>query len=169
MAMTSSTPNARLLQIRQRATFGRAVRPPIDSAPAPAAPFVQSEATPAMAAPASGDGIEGSRRHSRRVMISDEIGIRRIGGFNFHARLHDVSCGGCRVELLEEYETGDQLIARLPKLEPLGGRVRWATGTTAGVEFMSTIHPAVFDSLLLRLSARPTPSNDQAAPVPAED
>jgi hypothetical protein len=110
-----------------------------------------------------GDGIEGSRRRSRRVTVSDEVGIRRIGSFNFQAPMSDVSAGGCRVELIEAYDVGDRLVARLPKLEPLGARVCWTAGVTAGIEFLTTIHPAVFDSLLTRLSAPPSASNDQAA------
>lgn len=109
-----------------------------------------------------GDGIEGSRRRSPRVSVADEVGIRRIGSFNFQAKLQDVSSGGCRVELIEAYDVGDRVVARFPQLEPLGARVRWAMGSTAGVEFLTTIHPAVFDSLLLRLSA-PTGSKPSAS------
>jgi len=109
--------------------------------------------------------MEGSRRRSRRVAVADEVGIRRIGSFNFQARMHDVSVGGCKVELIEAYDAGDHVVARLPKLEPLGARVRWAMGTTAGIEFLNGMHPAVFDSLLLRLSL-PTSSSVETAPTP---
>jgi len=37
----------------------------------------------------------------------------------------------------------------------LGSRVCWAAGTTAGMQFLTTIHPAVFDSLLTRLADEP--------------
>lgn len=99
-----------------------------------------------------GDGVLGSRRRSRRVAVAGEVGVRRLGSFNFQAKLHDVSSGGCRVELIEAYEAGDRVVARLPKLEPLGARVCWAVGATAGIEFLNGMHPAVFDSLLMRLS-----------------
>jgi hypothetical protein len=105
-----------------------------------------------------GDGVEGSRRRNQRVAVTGEVGVRRIGSFNFQARMHDISAGGCRVELIEAYDVGDRVVARLPKLEPLGARVCWAMGTTAGIEFLNGMHPAVFDSLLLRLSVR-TPAD----------
>lgn len=155
MQLTPSKPSDRLLQIRRRANFGRAIRPAEGgpahaTAPAPA----QAGAKPAVAVRVpEGDGVEGSRRRNRRVAVSDEVGIRRIGSFNFHAKMHDVSVGGCRVELIESYEVGDHVVARLPKLEPLGARVCWAKGTTAGIEFLNGMHPAVFDSLLMRLAA----------------
>lgn len=147
MGLTSSTPNERLLQIRRRAVFGRAVRPspePLKATIAPRGPVVASSEP-------AGDGIQGSRRRSRRVAVSNEVGVRRIGSFNFQAQMHDVSVGGCRVELIESYEVGDHVVARLPKLEPLGARICWSMGTTAGIEFLNGMHPAVFDSLLLRL------------------
>jgi len=155
MHLTSSKPSDRSLQIRRRAIFGRAIRPAEGgpahtTAPAPA----QVGAKPAVAVRVpEGDGIEGSRRRNRRVAVSDEVGIRRIGSFNFNAKMHDVSVDGCRVELIESYEVGDHVVARLPKLEPFGARVCWATGTTAGIEFLNGMHPAVFDSLLMRLAA----------------
>jgi len=114
---------------------------------------VQARLAVAASVPDAGDGVEGSRRRSRRVEVSDEVGVRRIGSFNFQARMHNVSAGGCRVELIEAYEVGDHVVTRLPKLEPLGARVCWATGTMAGIEFLNGIHPAVFDSLVLRLAA----------------
>ena len=78
--------------------------------------------------------------------------------------MENVSAGGCRVELIDTYEIGDHVIARLPQLEPLGARVCWATGATAGIEFLTGFHPAVFDSLLTRL--RPVPnSNAHAGPA----
>ena len=101
----------------------------------------------------AGDGVEGSRRRAPRCAVDIEVSVRRIGGFNFQAGLHDVSIGGCRVEMLEPYEVGDRVVARFPALEPLGARVCWCAGTTAGVEFHASVHPAVFDALLVRLQA----------------
>lgn len=97
------------------------------------------------------DGIE--RRGSSRVMLDSNIIVRRVGAFNFEVALRDLSTGGCRVELLEPSEVGDPVIARFPQLEPLGSHVRWAQGTTTGIQFLTNIHPAVFDALLTRLPA----------------
>jgi hypothetical protein len=157
MGLMSDKKNERLLQ-RRRVIFGRAVRPAPNQAPALPCAAEEQQAVLTSKALEGGDDIEGSRRRSRRISVTDDVGIRRIGSFNFQARMHDVSAGGCRVELIEAYDVGDRVVARLPKLEPLGARVCWAMGTTAGIEFLNGMHPAVFDSLLLRLSS-PTSSN----------
>jgi hypothetical protein len=164
MHLMSRKPSERLLQITRRASFGRAVRPaPEVAAPAPTpAEPIHEEAPAAAEIAVPGDGVEGSRRRSPRVAVADEVGIRRIGSFNFQARLDNVSAGGCRVELIEAYEVGDRVIARLPQLEPLGARVCWTMGATAGIEFLSGMHPAVFDSVLLRLQPAPVSSADAA-------
>ena len=91
------------------------------------------------------------RRSSRSELAGSELLVRRIGGFNFQAGLKDVSTDGCRIELIEECEAGEDLITRFPQLEPLGAWVRWTLGPTCGVEFMRPIHPAVFKFLLARL------------------
>ncbi len=101
---------------------------------------------------ASGGPFHGCRRSSPRTAVSGEVGVRRLGSFNFQAELHDVSTGGCRVELLELCEAGDRVVVRFPRLEPLGARICWAAGATAGLQLLTPVHPAVFDSLLLRLS-----------------
>jgi hypothetical protein len=95
------------------------------------------------------------RRTKRRELHGPQLLVRRIGGFNFQAGLKDVSTDGCRIELIEEFEAGEDLIARFPQLEPLGAWVRWTLGPTAGVEFMRPIHPAVFKFLLKRLTEQP--------------
>jgi hypothetical protein len=97
------------------------------------------------------DGAE--RRRTGRVPVNSNIVVRRLGGFNFEVALRDISSGGCRVEMIEPSEVGDPVIARLPQLEPLGSRVCWAEGITTGVQFLTNLHPAVFDALLTRLPA----------------
>lgn len=65
--------------------------------------------------------------------------------------MHNISNGGCKIELADPYAVGDPAITRLPTLEPLGSRICWVDGTTAGVQFLTTIYPAVFNALLERL------------------
>lgn len=93
------------------------------------------------------------RQSARRTVGAAELIMRRIGGFNFQVPLVNVSTGGCRIVLIEECERGEDVIARFPRLEPLGGLVRWTEGTTAGVEFARPIHPAVFDMMLSRMES----------------
>lgn len=160
MDLMSRKSNPKLLDARRRAIFGRAIRPAIeDQAPAAAPAGERAAEAVVVVTAAAGDGVEGSRRRARRVAVADEVSIRRIGGFNFQSRLNDVSAGGCRIELIEKYETGDHIIARFPRLEPLGARVCWSAGTTAGIEFLNGMHPAVFDSLLMRLGAPEKPGS----------
>lgn len=91
------------------------------------------------------------RRCVDRVAVASSITLRPIGGFNHQVRIDDVSTAGCRVELVEETELGEPLIARFPQLEPLIGEVRWKAGAMAGLEFSRTMHPAVLDALVSRL------------------
>jgi hypothetical protein len=97
------------------------------------------------------DALILDRRSCARVALDSTISVRPIGGFNYRARLGDVSTAGCRVELVEEAELGEPLMARFPQLEPLVGEVRWKDGAAAGLEFTRLIHPAVFDALVTRL------------------
>ena len=84
--------------------------------------------------------------------MNSRVVIRPIGGFNCEVRLDDASITGCRVEMVEPVDVGESLIARFPQLEPLVAKVSWSKGTTAGLQFSKSIHPAVFDALLTRLS-----------------
>lgn len=104
--------------------------------------------------PATSDDAD-ERRRWGRVSSAGEVIVRRLGGFNFQVALHDLSAGGCRVEMLEPSEAGDNVITRLPQLEPLGSTVCWADGTTTGIQFSRSIHPAVFDMVVARLDAEP--------------
>ena len=91
------------------------------------------------------------RRGGDRVGVASAITVRPIGGFNHQVRIDDLSTGGCRVELVEEIEVGEPLIARFPQLEPLVGAVRWKQGALTGLEFSRRMHPAVLDALAARL------------------
>jgi hypothetical protein len=94
----------------------------------------------------------GERRNAARFASGSQIHARRIPGTNFEVALDNVSMGGCRIEMIEECEEGEDVIARFPDLEPLGARVRWTMGPSAGLQFVRPIHPAVFGSLLERMS-----------------
>jgi hypothetical protein len=149
----SKTSQDRLARIRNRAIAERqAPLPPKVQAyltGTPIAPEIASE-TPAEV-PEGGE-----RRRFGRVTLAANVLVRRLGGFNFEVAVKDISAGGCRVVLLEPCEAGDPVITRLPQIEPLGSRVRWARGTTTGLEFLTALHPAVFDCLLTRLVSTPT-------------
>ena len=92
------------------------------------------------------------RRRNRRVPVGGEIAMRRMGSFSFQVPLGDLSPAGCRIELVEFIDVDDHVIARLPGIAPLGGRVTWSDTRCAGVEFERSLHPAVFEELLARLA-----------------
>jgi hypothetical protein len=92
------------------------------------------------------------RRAHRRLDLTSRVVIRPIGGFNCEVTLDDASAAGCRVEMIEPVDVGESLIARFPELEPLVAEVCWTRQTTAGLHFNKSMHPAVFDALLTRLS-----------------
>lgn len=117
----------------------------------PKRPVPDPEPLPASGADQPSDEFTLDRRRFGRVAVASSLAVRPIGGFNFQARLDDVSTAGCRVELVEEAELGEPLIARFPQLEPLVGEVRWKEGATAGLEFTRAMHPAVLDALVIRL------------------
>jgi hypothetical protein len=151
MHLTNRTPDERLLRIRARARSERSV-------PAKVEAYLRGETSPWATTEPSPDDCNEEKRRFNRAAVASEIVVRRIGGFNFHVTVKDISSGGCRIEMLEPCEIGDQVIARLPELEPLGSRVRWGQGATTGIQFLTTIHPAVLDALLSRLpNAKPVP------------
>lgn len=92
------------------------------------------------------------RRGCARAMLNSTITLRPVGGVNHEVTLHDLSVDGCRVEVVETPDLGERLIARFPQLEPLIGELKWCDGPTAGLQFTTRIHPAVFYDLLMRLS-----------------
>ena len=145
MHMSDRSAERRLLRVKGRARAG-SERP----VPLAVQAYLNGEpiAAQVAAVPPSGTG---ERRRCSRVSTSAEVLVRRVGGFNFQVVLTDISPGGCRVEMLEPSEVGDPLITRFPQLEPLGSKVCWAEATTTGMQFLTGIHPAVFDMLLTRL------------------
>jgi PilZ domain len=91
------------------------------------------------------------RRRHRRVAAGSGIMVRRIGASHVEVELKDISAAGCRVVMPEPAPVGDPVIARMPQLEPLGARVCWTEGAETGVQFLRTLHPAVFDMMIARL------------------
>jgi hypothetical protein len=147
MHLTTRVSERRLLRIRDRAHASSK-----KGMPARVQAGLEEPAKRAAAPEAAGDGgVNPERRRFSRVPLNSKVVIRRITGFNFQVAVRDVSSGGCRVELLEPCEVGDPMITRFPELEPLGSRACWTQGTTTGVQFLTAIHSAVFESLLARL------------------
>jgi hypothetical protein len=101
------------------------------------------------------DGSE-ERRSNPRFGLGSEILVRRRGGFNCKVKIGNLSVRGCEIEVVENFDVDDELVARLPRLEPLGARVCWSEAKRAGLEFTKSIHPAVLEALLTRLDGAAT-------------
>ncbi len=92
------------------------------------------------------------RPRRKRLELLAEVLLRRTGKQNYRARAYDVSPDGCKVELIDRPEIGEQLSIKFDGLEALQARVRWIEKTRAGLEFVRPIHPAVFELMLARLN-----------------
>lgn len=96
-------------------------------------------------------------KHAPRAYERHEIAgivlLRRMGRKEYHARLFNLTPNGCRVEFIERPRTGELLWVKFDGLDSVEAAVRWVDGFYGGVEFTRPLHPAIFDSLVGRLSA----------------
>ena len=90
-------------------------------------------------------------RQSKRIALSADVSLRRLGQNSYRVRVNDLSPDGCKVDLVERPRIEERLLIKLDGLEVLEARVCWVEGYMAGLRFERTIHPAVFDLLLQRL------------------
>ena len=92
-----------------------------------------------------------SGRRQERHFLKGEVGLRQRGLNRLPASIHDVSTGGCRVELTKTVQPGDLMWISLPGLETIQATVRWTDGWIAGVEFERPLHPSVLDIVEKRI------------------
>jgi hypothetical protein len=59
----------------------------------------------------------------------------RVGKVYYTVDVHDISLGGMKVEPIEEYCVGKQVIVVVESLRPIKGEVRWYTERRAGIVF----------------------------------
>jgi hypothetical protein len=96
-------------------------------------------------------------RGNVRVPLTAEVTMRRHGHANFRLRVFDLSPTGCKIELIERPNEGEDVLVKLDGLEVLQAQVCWLDRKTAGLKFARAIHPAVFDLLVQRLSLTAQP------------
>ena len=94
-------------------------------------------------------------RRARRVPITVEIALRRSFDTRYQVNLLDLSREGCRVELVERVLPGARLWISLPGIETIEAKACWVDNFVAGVEFITPLHPSVFDMLVARISGPP--------------
>jgi hypothetical protein len=96
-------------------------------------------------------GADRQPRQSERLALLADVALRRAGKHHYRVRAYDVSPEGCKVELVDRPEQGEQLWIKFDGLEALAAKVCWMEGARAGLEFERPIHGAVFGLLLARL------------------
>ena len=68
----------------------------------------------------------------------------RVGKTYYNCDVHDISLGGMKVEPIEEYCLGKQVVVVVESLRPIKGEVRWFSDRKAGIVFDK---PLRFDEL----------------------
>ena len=91
-------------------------------------------------------------RHNERVPFAAEVTMRRLGRANYRVAVFDMSPSGCQVEFVEQPKLKEHVLIRLDGLEVLEAEVCWVEGSRGGLRFEKTIHPAVFNLLVARLT-----------------
>ena len=102
------------------------------------------------------EGYEGTRKHvhrsSERLPIEAEVLLRRSAHHGYRVRIFDTSPLGCKCEFIERPRIEERVWVKFDFLDALESEVRWVNDMTAGLKFMKSIHPAVFDMLTERLA-----------------
>jgi hypothetical protein len=59
----------------------------------------------------------------------------RVGKTYYNCDVHDISLGGMKIEPVEEYCLGKQVVVVVESLRPIKGEVRWFADRKAGIVF----------------------------------
>ena len=59
----------------------------------------------------------------------------RVGKVYYTVDVHDISLGGMKVEPIEEYCLGKDVVVVVESLRPIKGKVRWFSDRKAGIVF----------------------------------
>ena len=76
----------------------------------------------------------GFRPRPPRLEVSCKASIR-VGKVYYTVDVHDISLGGMKVEPIEEYCVGKDVIVVVESLRPIKGQVRWFADRRAGIVF----------------------------------
>jgi hypothetical protein len=76
----------------------------------------------------------GFRPRPPRLDVSCKASIR-VGKVYYTVDVHDISLGGMKVEPIEEYCVGKDVIVVVESLRPIRGQVRWFADRRAGIVF----------------------------------
>jgi hypothetical protein len=76
----------------------------------------------------------GFRPRPPRLEVGCKASIR-VGKVYYTVDVHDISLGGMKVEPIEEYCVGKDVVVVVESLRPVKGRVRWFADRRAGIVF----------------------------------
>ena len=76
----------------------------------------------------------GFRPRPPRLQVQCKASLR-VGKTYYNCDVHDISLGGMKVEPIEEYCLGKQVVVVVESLRPIKGEVRWFSDRKAGVVF----------------------------------
>jgi hypothetical protein len=85
----------------------------------------------------------GFRARPPRLEVNCKASVR-IGKVYYTVDVHDISLGGIKVEPIEEYCLGKEVIVVVESLRPIRGEVRWFSERRAGIIFNN---PLAFEEL----------------------
>jgi hypothetical protein len=85
----------------------------------------------------------GFRARPPRLEIPCKASVK-VGKIYYTVDVHDISMGGMKVEPIEEYCVGKQVVVVVESLRPIKGEVRWYNERKAGIVFEK---PLDFDEL----------------------
>jgi hypothetical protein len=91
------------------------------------------------------------KRKAPRILLKAEAILRAANRPSYRVAVHDISTEGCQVEFVDRPREGDRVWVKFFGLDALDAKVAWVERSTAGLNFVNVIHPAVFDLLLERL------------------
>jgi hypothetical protein len=85
----------------------------------------------------------GLRPRPPRLEVACKASVR-VGKVYYTVDVHDISLGGIKVEPIEEYCVGKQVVVVVESLRPIKGDVRWYSDRRAGIVFQK---PLEFEEL----------------------
>jgi hypothetical protein len=85
----------------------------------------------------------GFRSRPPRLEVHCKANVR-VGKTYYNCDVHDISLGGMKIEPIEEYCLGKQVVVVVESLRPIKGEVRWFNERKAGIVFDD---PLTFEEL----------------------
>ncbi|MBV8688381.1 MAG: PilZ domain-containing protein [Alphaproteobacteria bacterium] len=84
--------------------------------------------------------INDGRKAERRI-VNLAAALREEGAKTASVIVLDISVGGFKAELTESFEEGSEVWLKVPGFEAKRSRVVWISGSEAGCEFETPLHP----------------------------